>query len=407
MRDRGGPAPSTCRGHSASAWCGGAPASRLPLLACLPPATLPPQLKQEELQLLRPVAARGQRETKKQALKRALALQRAGVSLPSDVRLLQERERPAVAMGEEGSSSDEEEEGSGSEEGSGGSGSEGEEEQPAAKKQRRTGAEQQQQQQQPPAAQAAAAGKAQAKPARQQVTAEAAAAQAAAQQQRAAAALREAAAAAKAQLGVSEQRDEEFPAQQAQQARQGMPAGPGGQPRVVMVQRRPEIQEVRWGPARRLAVLKGRPAVPVLGCVEGQAGPAAPHAVGAGCAHALRLFTCPACSHPQPVEAQLPPLPPLLLPPLGRMADPPSGVRVSHRQGGAAHHWDGAGGDGGCAEPRCGRAVRRDGVRQDHPGAAWRALLRSVGGLVWENGDDVRICASVWCCPVLRRGKLA
>lgn len=212
------------------------------------------QLKQEELQLLRPVAQRGQRETKKQALKRALQLQRAGVSLPSDVQLLQERERPAAAMGEaesddvsSGSDDEDEEEeeqqqlqqqrggqmaGSDS-----GSDSDGEGVTPAAKRQRTAGA-QQQSQQAPKAAAAAAAGT--------PPQAEQQAAASAAEQKRQAAALRQAAEATKAQLGVSQQRDEEFP-QQAQRAGQGMPAGPGGQPRVVMVQRRPEIQQVRCG----------------------------------------------------------------------------------------------------------------------------------------------------------------
>ena len=39
------------------------------------------QLKAEELQLLRPVASRGQKETKRQALKRALQLERAGLQV--------------------------------------------------------------------------------------------------------------------------------------------------------------------------------------------------------------------------------------------------------------------------------------------------------------------------------------
>ena len=229
----------------------------LPNTSCLP-SCHPVQLKQEELQLLRPVAQRGQRETKKQALKRALQLQRAGVSLPSDVQLLQERERPAAAMGEaesddasSGSDDEDEEEEEqqqqrqrGAEMAGSDSGSEldGEGAAPAAKRQRIAGAQQQVRQavqQLPKAAAATAAGKPQ--QAEQQ-----AAASAAAEQKRQAAALREAAEATKAQLGVSQQRDEEFP-QQAQRAGQGMPAGPGGQPRVVMVQRRPEIQEVRCG----------------------------------------------------------------------------------------------------------------------------------------------------------------
>ncbi len=202
------------------------------------------QLKQEELQLLRPVAARGQRETKKQALRRALQLQRAGVDLPTNVRLFQERERPQGlpqgTQSEEGSESGEEEEGSSASS----SGSDSDAEGPArgkpagpvAKKQRTAGesaaaAPQQQQQQ---------AGLGAAQPA--------AAADKQRQQAAAAAALREAALSTKRQLGITEGRDEDAeggPQPGQQPGRGAMPAGPGGKPRVVIVQRRPEIQQVR------------------------------------------------------------------------------------------------------------------------------------------------------------------
>lgn len=49
------------------------------------------QLNSEQLSMLRPTAARGQRETKKEALRRALKLQRAGVQFDDDVQLLRER----------------------------------------------------------------------------------------------------------------------------------------------------------------------------------------------------------------------------------------------------------------------------------------------------------------------------
>ena len=46
----------------------------------------------DELSLLRPTSSRGQRETKKDALSRALKLERAGVQVDTDVRLIQEKE---------------------------------------------------------------------------------------------------------------------------------------------------------------------------------------------------------------------------------------------------------------------------------------------------------------------------
>lgn len=264
------------------------------------------------------MAQRGQRETKKQALKRALQLQRAGVSLPSDVRLLQERDRPAAAMGEDessGSSSESEEEEEKEEQQqqrqqqggarmqSSSSGSESEEEgaAPASKRQRTAGTQQQGAQlAQPapkqPAKAAAAAGMPPAQQAEQQAAA------AAAEGKRQAAALRQAAEAAKAQLGVSEQRDEEFPAQQAQRAGQGMPAGPGGQPRVVMVQRRPDIQEVRCGPLVCFRVgPAGRGIEGSRGCVALSARSPMHACLGGGAAATFLGGWLPAIAYPSPI----------------------------------------------------------------------------------------------------------
>ena len=215
--------------------------SLTPCASCCPRLL---QLKQEELQLLRPVAARGQRETKKQALRRALQLQRAGVDLPTNVRLLQERDRPQGPPQEEESEEESEDE---DEEGSGSSGGESEGEGPApgtqagppAKKQRTAGsaaevAQQQQQRQRQQQAGLAGAGQA--------------AATAKQQQQQAAAALREAALSSKRELGIAEGRDDEAeggPQPGQRPGRGAMPAGPDGKPRVVIVERRPEIQQVR------------------------------------------------------------------------------------------------------------------------------------------------------------------
>lgn len=215
--------------------------------------SLTPQLKQEELQLLRPVAARGQRETKKQALKRALRLQRAGVNLPSNVRLIQERERPQEPPRAGGS--EEEEEGSQDEDGGdsssdgGASDSDGEAPSPrapvgpAAKRQRVAGCaaagtqQQQQQQIMPGAGDAQHAGMAGPRPQDEEQ-----------QRAQAAAALREAALSTKLQLGIAEGRDDEAEGGPQPGQRPGggaMPAGPGGRPRVVHLQRRPEIEQVR------------------------------------------------------------------------------------------------------------------------------------------------------------------
>lgn len=69
----------------------------------------------ERLQLLRPLHMRGAKETKKQRLKRALKLQRAGVVTEAAAELLVERRRPK-GTGAGGSSSEQDEDGSGSEE---------------------------------------------------------------------------------------------------------------------------------------------------------------------------------------------------------------------------------------------------------------------------------------------------
>ena len=216
-----------------------------------PPPSIDLQLKAEELQLLRPVATQGQRETKKQALKRALQMQRAGLELPSSSRLLQERDRPtAPQQSEEEGDGSEGESGSGSGSGSS-SESDGEpaapgeasEGRPPAKKQRTGGA--------PAAAPAAPAAKvASAAPPQQQAkqTQQEQQAAAAAKLRRQAAALRAAAVETKQQLGIEEGRDEEAGAAAAAAAavrKSTLPAGPDGKPRVVVVQRRPEIEAVR------------------------------------------------------------------------------------------------------------------------------------------------------------------
>lgn len=68
------------------------------------------QLGAEHLGLLRSVAARGQKESKKKALQRALRLERAGVQLPSNgMELFKERKTVGHGESEESSSSDSEE----------------------------------------------------------------------------------------------------------------------------------------------------------------------------------------------------------------------------------------------------------------------------------------------------------
>lgn len=351
-----------------AALLGGAPTHHTVPPPCPPPAPpFIPQLKAEELQLMRPVATQGQRETKKQLLKRALQLQRAGVNLPSSVRLLEERERPEQMPSEEeessseGDSSEDEavEGGSGSESDGGGAKANGGK--PPTKKQRTglapaTAASSAQQQRQQGAA---------AVPKGTQQQQEQAAA---ADLKRQSAALREAMVASKVELGISEARDDEPGLQLAgSRAGAGMPAGPGGTPRVVIVQRRPEIQEVRcvcgWG----LRVWDG---VGVAGagkyslnscsldCASDVLSPAdGAGDRGGGAAPAL----------PQPT-----PLCPFLL----------CCLILPSLQGGPAHHRDGAGDHGGSTRPRRGGAVRRDRVRQDHAGRREesRGGRRAVGG---------------------------
>ena len=200
---------------------------------------------------MRPVATRGQRETRKQSLKRALQLQRAGLELPAGVRLYQERGQPQPMQesssedeGEDassGSDGDGDGDDSGSDAGRGGKGAAAAG--PAAKKQR-TGQAPQPVLAPPPPPQAA-----------QQQRQAMSAAQQAAEAKRQALLVRQVATDTKQQLGISDKRDEEvFPGQQQQEAataaaraaRQGAGQGPGSKPRVVVVQRRPEIEAVRW-----------------------------------------------------------------------------------------------------------------------------------------------------------------
>ncbi|KAL4857499.1 ATP-dependent RNA helicase DEAH13 [Chlorella vulgaris] len=201
------------------------------------------QMKQEDLQLLRPMTSQGQRETKKQALKRALQLHRAGVDLPSEVRLFQERQRPdsddelqgeAEVDGEDeavasssGSDSDLDRQHGGSTaaaavaEGSAAAG-------PPAKKQRTAA---------PLPAPPPSAAEAEAAVLQQQADAK-----------RRVQVMRQAAVQAKQEMGISDQRDEEHPRpQQPPPPLQQQAKGPGGKPRVVLVERRPEIQAVREG----------------------------------------------------------------------------------------------------------------------------------------------------------------
>lgn len=199
------------------------------------------QMKQEDLQLLRPMTSQGQRETKKQALKRALQLHRAGVDLPSEVRLFQERQRP---------DSDDELQGEAEVDG----------EDEAVASSSDSDSDLDRQHGGSTAAAAVAEGSAAAgPPAKKQRTAaplpapppSAAEAEAAVLQQQADAkrrvqVMRQAAVQAKQELGISDQRDEEHPRpQQPPPPLQQQAKGPGGKPRVVLVERRPEIQAVR------------------------------------------------------------------------------------------------------------------------------------------------------------------
>lgn len=208
-----------------------------------PRAPLPLQLNQEQLQLLRPVAARGQRETKKQALRRALQLERAGVSLPSSVRLYQERQRPQTPP--PGASSEEDD---GADSDGSGSSSDGEDPtggvaaRPASKKQRTL----------PGETKRAAGHPAQAAPVQQQQqpkppTGESVDEQeAAARRKQQADELRRAARDAKLELGVSDRQDDDEDGRPSARGPLGRQAAPAGKPRVVLVERRPEIQAVRW-----------------------------------------------------------------------------------------------------------------------------------------------------------------
>jgi ATP-dependent RNA helicase DHX37/DHR1 len=71
------------------------------------------QLGTAALGLLRPVATRGQRDSKKQALRRELALQRAGIDLPPDSQLFKQQ-RARASAGAPGGGSDGDDSGSGS-----------------------------------------------------------------------------------------------------------------------------------------------------------------------------------------------------------------------------------------------------------------------------------------------------
>jgi ATP-dependent RNA helicase DHX37/DHR1 len=232
------------------------------------------QLDAKGLQLLRPVSSRGQKETKRQALKRALQLERAGIQVPAEARLLQERPSRGADSGsssgsdsegeeeeEEGEEGEEEERraaaglgraatgsmpparsdgGSSSSSSTGESGSEGEEDSevedagqalPVAKKPRLTGA-----------AASRAGHAAAAAPAGAGAGATAGAGQLAEQRRR----QKQAAEAIKHELGVRPAgvEEEEDAAAARRRGQQGMGAA-GGQARVVMVQRRPEIEAVR------------------------------------------------------------------------------------------------------------------------------------------------------------------
>jgi len=65
------------------------------------------QLVGDQLGLLRPASARGQKETKREGLRRALQLHRAGVDMPSDARLF--KRRRDVALGDQEEEDEEEE----------------------------------------------------------------------------------------------------------------------------------------------------------------------------------------------------------------------------------------------------------------------------------------------------------
>lgn len=62
----------------------------------------------DQLGLLRPVSALGQKDSKKAALRRALQLQRAGIDVPSDVQLYKERGNPEEDGGSDSSEEEEE-----------------------------------------------------------------------------------------------------------------------------------------------------------------------------------------------------------------------------------------------------------------------------------------------------------
>ena len=68
------------------------------------------QMTGDQLGLLRSVSSLGHKDSKKEALRRALQLQRAGIDVPSDVQLFKERKTPREAEEDGGSASSEEEE---------------------------------------------------------------------------------------------------------------------------------------------------------------------------------------------------------------------------------------------------------------------------------------------------------
>ncbi|GAB4819939.1 hypothetical protein N2152v2_006985 [Parachlorella kessleri] len=259
------------------------------------------QLKAEELQLLRPVASLGQKETKRQALRRALQLERAGLPVPKGARLLQERRTgreeaaggaAAAFQGEDSDDSTSEDEGaartsvlvlqgvsgghalgsvdaggtlpacavSGSSDGTdSGSGSEGEGgsrdevQAPPTKKARvsRLAARQTAAQLREPYTTPREDTPPDGPAAGEEVQAQRSTQQQQQQQQQEAAV-----AAAKRELGLppsgseaggDEAEEAGGTAGRRQRGQQGMVGGPGGKARVVMVRRRPEIDAVREG----------------------------------------------------------------------------------------------------------------------------------------------------------------
>ncbi|KAI8463435.1 MAG: P-loop containing nucleoside triphosphate hydrolase protein [Monoraphidium minutum] len=233
----------------------------------------------DRLQLLRPLHLKGARETKKQRLRRALRLQRAGVETADAADLLVERRRPKGFGGGSGSSDDGDEDDSSNEEGGkavrfgtapaaaapvaasapangGGEGPEGSDSDAEAAAPPPPQQHKQQQQQQPAKRPRVAGGKQQGA-----VAAEAAAADGAGGAEEAAAAeaeraelmqrARAEAAALRAAAGITDEGPEEA-AHRARAAREraaadAADAEAGGAPRRVVVERPAGMQEAREG----------------------------------------------------------------------------------------------------------------------------------------------------------------